>query len=141
LGGALADLLLPDLAAVDLVVPVPLHWQRRWARGYNQAELIARPLAERLGVPLRQALRRRRGTTPQATLSREARRRNLKSPFAGRAVLAGERVLLVDDVVTTGATLHAAAERLRSQGAGTIIAAAVARTPREHDGRSTNEVG
>lgn len=134
LGTALGDLLPATLGAIDAVVPVPLHWRRRWARGYNQAELIARPLAARLGLPLRRALRRRRGAAPQATLPQAARRRNLKSPFVTRGSLSGACLLLVDDVVTTGATLRAAAACLRTAGAGTIIAVVVARTPRESRG-------
>jgi predicted amidophosphoribosyltransferase len=125
----------PPLAPCHLVVPVPLHWRRRLARGYNQAERIARPLARRLGLPCVGALRRRRPTPPQTALARRQRRRSVADAFAPvarhRGALAGRRVLLVDDVVTTGATLEAAARCLRRAGAAVVVAVAVARTPPE----------
>lgn len=117
----------------DLVVPVPLHWRRRWLRGFNQAERIARPLARRLGIPFRSALRRRRPTRRQARLARAARLANPAGAFiAGRGEgVATARVLLVDDVATTGATLDAAARALLEAGAAGVTAAVAARTP-EH---------
>lgn len=116
----------------DLVVPVPLHWRRRWLRGYNQAERIARPLARLLGAPCAEVLRRRRATRPQTGLARAARLSNPQGAFVlrrGRWPSAAGRVLLVDDVVTTGATLRAAAEVLRESGAREVVAVAAARTP------------
>lgn len=138
----LRELAAGDGEGFDLVVPVPLHWLRRWRRGYNQAERIARPLARLLGVPCREVLRRRRATRPQTGLAREERLANPRGAFAlrsgfGGAVRgrrhrpAGRRVLLVDDVVTTGATLRAAAEVLRRAGAREVVAVAAARTPAE----------
>ena len=116
---------------IDLVVPVPLHPLRRLRRGYNQAELLARPLARLLGKPLRQPLGRRRWTAPQARLSRRRRQENLEDAFRlrSRGRLAGRRILLVDDVVTTGSTLRGAAAVLRKAGSGPILALAAARTP------------
>ncbi len=113
------------------MVPVPLHWRRQMARGYNQAERIARPLAKRLGRPLITALRRTRATPPQALLERPHRRANLRGAFRGRrsSAIRGRRVLLVDDVATTGATLHHASAALRRAGAASVMALAVARTP------------
>jgi ComF family protein len=136
-GGRLAAPLAAELAAApagwDLVVPVPLHWRRRLARGYNQAAAIARPLACRLGLPAAEALARCRPTPPQTALPRPARRHNPRGAFAvparHRRRLAGRRVLLVDDVVTTGATLDAAARALLAAGAAEVHAVAVARTP------------
>jgi ComF family protein len=119
----------------DLVVPVPLHWRRRWGRGYNQAERIARPLARHLGLPCRELLRRRRATRPQARLARADRLENPAGAFAVRRRfgfadrLAGRRVLLVDDVATTGATLDAAARALLRAGVSGVTAVAGARTP------------
>ena len=133
LGQALAEPLaaccLPWVSGLDLVTPVPLAWTRLLVRGYNQAEEVARPLAKRLGLPCRRLLRRR-PRPRQALLSRAERRRNQRGAFiAGRALRPGMRVLLVDDVMTTGATLAAAATTLRRAGAAAVIAAVVARTP------------
>ena len=118
---------------IDVVVPIPLHWHRRMARGYNQAEAIARPFARRLGVPLVHALRRRRATGPQARLDRLEREINLRLAFAPRrplpAKIARKSIALVDDVFTTGSTLEAAARCLRDQGASHIFAVTAAKTP------------
>lgn len=120
----------------EAVVPVPLHWRRRLARGYNQAERIARPLARRLDLPCLDALDRPRATTPQTALGGGARRRNplgafaLASGYRGRRV-GGRRLLLVDDVATTGATLDAAARCLRAAGATAVVAVAAALRPQE----------
>lgn len=118
---------------IDMVVPIPLHWRRRLARGYNQAEAIARPLAQRLALPMVKALRRRRFTRPQARLVRSERQANLRLAFALRhrryATIAGRRLLLIDDVVTTGATLEAAAQCLKSHGARSVIALTAGKTP------------
>ena len=119
--------------SADLVVPVPLHPWRRLRRGYNQAELVARPLAALLALPYAGALARRRPTRTQARLPRHRRRANVEGAFRvrrrHRRRLAGRRVLLVDDVATTGATLDAAARALRRAGAASVVAVAVARTP------------
>jgi ComF family protein len=132
LGAALAEAFAGDLAGLDLVVPVPLHWSRRLARGYNQAERIARPLADRLGLPLVPALRRSRATPAQSILNRSARLTNIAGAFAcsrSGDALAGRRVLLVDDVATTGATLDAAAHALKRAGAAMVVAVVAGRTP------------
>jgi ComF family protein len=137
---------------VDLVVPIPLHWLRLFRRGYNQAEAIARPLAASLGHPLVAALRRRQWTGPQTRLSRRERASNLRSAFTvkryHRRQIASRRVALVDDVITTGATIQAAATALREAGAGSILALAAARTParerscgiRNFDSKPSNSV-
>jgi ComF family protein len=131
LGRAVAVALAPQLAACDAVVPVPLHWRRQLGRGYNQAERIARPLAAALDRPCREWLRRPRSAPAQARLDRAARLRGPRAAFRARrgAELAGAHVLLVDDVVTTGSTLDAAARALRAAGAARVWAVAVARTP------------
>ena len=123
------------LRAVEVVVPVPLHWRRQLARGYNQAERIARPLARHLDRPLVRALRRHRPTAPQARLPRDRRRANLRRAFGGRRAskVRGRAVLLVDDVATTGATLDQAAAVLKRQGAVRVVAATAARTPVRRD--------
>jgi len=89
----------------DAVVPVPLHPARRRQRGYNQSEILARELAWQLDTPFRNdLLRRTRFTPPQVGLSREKRLKNLKGAFSASQKSAGLRLLIVDDVTTTGAT-------------------------------------
>lgn len=125
LGRLWASALAPP--EVDVVVPIPLHPSRLRARGYNQAALLAAPIARLLGVPLDVArLKRARATPPQAELSREQRLGNVRGAFASRPDPRRPRVLLVDDVRTTGATLAAAAEALRRGGASEVLALAMA---------------
>ena len=125
--------LLEDRLAVDgvpagVLAPVPLFGTRRRSRGYNQAELIARELARSLRLPLGTALERVRDTPPQVGLDRLRRRDNVSGAFAWRGrALAGEPVLLVDDVATTGATLEACATALKSAGAGLVTGIVLAR--------------
>lgn len=124
-----------SLAEADVIVPVPLHWWRRWRRGHSQAAVLARSLAREAGVTCVGALRRPRATRPQVGLDRRDRRANVRGAFdvpaRRRASVAGARVLLVDDVVTTGATAAAAAVALRRAGARRVelYAAAVAAAP------------
>ncbi|MGB5809351.1 MAG: ComF family protein, partial [Polyangiales bacterium] len=99
LGAALARGACRWAGRVDMVVPVPLHWRRRWGRGYDQAGLLAKPVARSLGVPLRlRTLRRTRNTPKQASLRGSERRSNMLGAFASRALPPNARVLLVDDV-------------------------------------------
>ncbi|MBI2939003.1 MAG: ComF family protein [Chloroflexi bacterium] len=115
-------------AAPEVVIPVPLHSQRLAERGFNQAELLAVPLATGLGVPLATAvLRRSRNTQPQMSLPAARRRENVVGAFEATPAIAGVRVLLVDDVCTTGSTLSAAASALQRAGARRVEAAALAR--------------
>jgi ComF family protein len=118
--------------AIDRVVPVPLHPRRLAERGYDQAGLLASVVAREVGAPAdHDALVRRRETAPQAGLGRVARRLNVRGAFVARprrrAGLEGERIVLVDDVVTTGATVRACASALRRAGAREVWVAAVAR--------------
>ncbi len=120
----------PDTFAADVVVPVPLHATRLYERGYNQAELIARPLAKRLGLPFRSYLLMRTRPRPdKLKLTRQERWRTVRGAFAMRQATRVDklRVLLVDDVFTTGATLDACARVLRQAGAGRIVGLTVAR--------------
>ncbi|MEM6794257.1 MAG: phosphoribosyltransferase family protein [Acidobacteriota bacterium] len=123
----------PGPSPPDCVVPVPLHWTRRLTRGYDQADLIAGALADRIDLPRVRALRRTRRTSAQSLGDRAERSRNLRGAFSCRRSLEGRTVLLVDDVLTTGATLTAAARALRQGGAGRVLAATVARTPRPEE--------
>jgi ComF family protein len=116
-------------AGVDVVVPVPLHWWSRWRRGYNQSEVLARCLAEHLKTPCQPRwLRRSRFTLQQKELPRSARRDNLRGAFRARAdvPLAGKTILLVDDVMTTGATASEAARALKAGGARKVVVAVLA---------------
>jgi ComF family protein len=126
-GEAIERLALPPDA---WVVPVPLHWWRHWERGYNQAEALARGLAQRLGRSVRRPLRRVANTEKLAELSVTERARALRKVFRARKsrALQGRTILLVDDVLTTGATCGAAARALRKAGAKRVIVAVIART-------------
>jgi len=115
----------------DLLVPVPVHASRRRERGYDQAELIALAAARQLGMPALTAVERTRATTAQYRLDRRHRAANVATAFAVRRGLesraAGCHVVLVDDVVTTGATLAATANALLAVGAASVAAVTVAR--------------
>jgi ComF family protein len=137
LAGALADRLhgsLEPAAAAwpDLVVPVPLATERLAERGYNQAWELARRVARRAGRPASPfVLERHLARVPQAGLGRTERRRNLQGAFqvADASKVAGRRIALVDDVVTTGATVAEAAGALMAAGAAAVQVWALARTP------------
>ncbi|MFQ5525519.1 MAG: ComF family protein [Thermoanaerobaculia bacterium] len=124
---------LPPGLAIDALVPVPLHWRRAWRRGYNQAHEIARGLSRRRRWRIAQMLRRRKATRPQSGLDRGPRRGNLRAAFevrrGRREAVRGRRLLLTDDVYTTGATAEAAARALKSAGASWVGVAVAARTP------------
>ncbi len=128
---ALATDVARRLPAVDLIVPMPLAWPRRLRRGFNQAERFARPLALRLGVPLRSVVGRRGRPRPQSRLARVERGANVAETFRlrSRRGLAGRRVLLVDDILTTGATARAAAAELVAGGAARVTVLVAAWTP------------
>jgi ComF family protein len=117
--------------AADVIVPVPLHWRRRWARGYNQSEAVALALADRLHWPCwPHGLCRWRHTPMQHHQSSPtARRLNVQGAFrvAPRVSFQGRTVLLVDDVMTTGSTMHEAARTLRDAGAARVVVAVLAR--------------
>ena len=119
--------------AADIVVPVPLHRQRHRERGYNQAELVAKPLARKLGLPYRAVLLTRTKPRPDKhILSLEERWESVRGAFATRpgCKVDNLRVLLVDDVMTTGATLDACAKALRGAGAKSVIGLTIARAAR-----------
>jgi ComF family protein len=138
LGEAIARRWRRAAAGGDVLVPVPVHVERARRRGYDQAELLAGAAATALGLPCASILERRRATTAQFDLDRRSRLSNVRGAFrlrsgpAGGAStpnrrLAGQWIVLIDDVVTTGATLSACAEPLLEAGAIGVSAITVAR--------------
>jgi len=118
-----------DRKDFDLVVPVPLHSNRRRERGYNQSELLARSLARSIALPCHSWLRRVRATLPQVGLSDSQRQENVRKAFVclNREQISKGRVLLIDDVMTTGATVSSAAQALVDVGALRVSVLTVAR--------------
>jgi ComF family protein len=113
------------------VVPVPLHWKRSWERGYNQSDELARRLAKRLALRRVRALRRVVATDPLAPMGRAERARVMRDAFRVRpalnAALSGRTVVLVDDILTTGATSGAAARTLKKAGAARVVVVVIGR--------------
>lgn len=121
-----------DAGEYDLIVPLPLHPARLRERGFNQSQEIARHLGRRLGLPVDAAsLIRRRPTPPQAGLTQKERHANVRGAFECWTDLAGRRALLVDDVMTTGATADECARVLRLHGATSVTVAVAARALRD----------
>ncbi|MFH1665383.1 MAG: ComF family protein [Candidatus Omnitrophota bacterium] len=124
-------------ALADLIIPVPIHWRKRHARGFNQAEVIAKTLSGTIAVPVSaNNLIKIKNTPPQITRTKPERMRNLTGSFAVRQPSSGKNktILLVDDVMTTGATLDTCAAELLSSGAKEIYAFTLARTPGKSSG-------
>ena len=127
-----AEALTPFVASrgADLLLPVPLHRRRLWERGFNQAVLLGRPLAKLWNVPLVvDNLRRVRWTEPQVTLSAAERELNVRGAFAlaDSVAVKGRRILLLDDVYTTGSTVIECSKVLRKGGAAEVYVITVAR--------------
>ena len=112
---------------VDCVVPVPLHWLRHGRRGFNQAEELAAPVARALGLPLIRCVFRRRHTRPQSGLGSRHRQVNVRGAFGVAGKLDAEHALIVDDVMTTGATVAELVRCLRSSGVTRVSVLVVAR--------------
>ncbi len=121
-----------EAGSFDFVVPMPLHWRRHWQRGFNQSEILARLVARHHRVPMIDAVRRVRATTVQAGLTNNKRRKNVAGAFRVRkkARLAGKRILLIDDVMTTGATGTACAAAIKRAGASSVTLLTLARVDR-----------
>jgi len=113
----------------DVLVPVPLHHLRKKERGFNQAELLARKLSVKKGIPLVNMLERIRDTEPQTSLSPTRRRKNVSGAFelSGKMKADGKRILLIDDVMTTGATLAECSRVLKGAGAANVECLVLAR--------------
>jgi predicted amidophosphoribosyltransferase len=155
--GALLARVLPRERSFDVIVPMPLHWWRRWERGFNQSELLAREIGRRWNAPVVRAVQRIKPTAPQAGLTNAKRRANVAGAFrvnnksifdkfgighllgglrrltnhpSRYPTIKGARVLLVDDVITTGASAAACAAALKRAGARHVTVLAVGRTDR-----------
>ena len=132
--GDLMAAALPTHLRFDVIVPMPLHWLRHWRRGFNQSELLAKEVSRRLGIPVVKAVRRKRSTSTQTGLSPHQRRLNVAGAFAQRrwpeAKIKGSSILLVDDVLTTGATVSACAAALKKAGARQVTVLSLARADR-----------
>ncbi|MEK7857758.1 MAG: ComF family protein [Elusimicrobiota bacterium] len=121
----------PELSGFDALVPVPLHRLRLRERGYNQADLLAAELSASTGLPVWQAVTRVEATRPQWRLDRGERLKNLAGAFRGQAQARGRKLLLIDDVCTSGASLEGCAKALQQAGAAQVCAYVLARqTPR-----------
>jgi ComF family protein len=118
-----------DPDTVDVICPVPLHLSRLRERGFNQSELLGEVIAEEFGKPIKLLLERTRPTLPQVDLPAQSRAANVRDAFGPhlREVIAGQRVLLVDDLFTTGATLAECARVLRRAGAADVRVLTLAR--------------
>jgi len=130
IGRELGDLLLRFRIEADVLIPIPLHGVKFRERGFNQAETIAQGVSEITGIPVRtDILRRIRYTQTQTKLDQEQRKKNVEDAFSvsgATNVTTGGTVILVDDVITTGATIVAAAQALRTRGSRKLIAASLA---------------
>lgn len=129
LGGLLADYLGSLRFEADVISPVPLHPKRERSRGYNQSHLLAREVSRRVQIPMADdRLLRSMDTPPQVAMSgREERRQNIEGAFECTGDATGLRVLLIDDVVTTGSTMSACASALKDAGAKSVFGLALAR--------------
>jgi len=137
LGNPLASLLCRALPSEpierhDAAVAMPLHWRRRWSRGFNQSEILARIVAKQRGIAMIDGVKRIRATATQAGLSHRTRRKNVAGAFrvSRKTKLAGKRILLIDDVMTTGSTAAACASAMKDAGAASVTLLTVARVDR-----------
>lgn len=119
----------------DAIIPVPMYWQRRFLRGFNQSEILARDIAKRLSIPrLTKVCIRNNHHQTQKDSNQKTRQSNLKNAFSivpkKRSLIQGKHLALLDDVVTTGATMRELSKLLMSNGAASVVVWALARTPR-----------
>jgi len=127
LGNILVSAAIQNKLKDLIVVPVPLHYRREKERGFNQAELLAKYFSGKLDAPFVRVLQRIRHTVSQTKLTREQRLLNIKNAFVARRLVTGDTILLIDDVLTTGATLEECAKVLKQAGAKRVMALVVAR--------------
>ncbi len=118
-----------DKESFDIILPVPMHWRKVVRRGYNQTDLLAKELAKHLRIPWsNRILVKKTDTTPQQNLGRKSRWQKHNKHFVANTRVEGLRILLIDDIITTGATIHACAKTCYQQGADTVTAWVVAYT-------------
>ena len=112
-----------------MVVPIPMHWTRKLVRGYNQTTVLSKLISRKLGVPTVPAIRRNKHSRRQAFLDQKQRQQNVKDIFclSGKTKPESQHILLIDDILTTGATLDMAARLLLSAGAGEVYVLTLAR--------------
>ena len=115
----------------SLITPVPLHWRGQWGRGFNQSAFFSRELSKHLGIKYFDGSRRIKATKPQKALSQKERIKSLRNSFLVTPPLNGESIVIVDDVMTTGATVNTLAAEFKKAGAGTISVWVLARTPND----------
>jgi competence protein ComFC len=132
LGRAMAGIITADhiLSQSDFLAPVPLFWWKKIRRGYNQANILSRIASTETGIRLEYLLKRIKNTKTQTRLSAEERRKNVSQAFALNSDdIRGKKVLLIDDVLTTGATLRECAYVLKEHGASAVYSCVAAITP------------
>jgi ComF family protein len=112
-----------------LITPVPLHWRNQWNRGFNQSACFSQALSRHMGIAHFDHSRRVKWAKPQKLLSKKARVQSLRNNFLVTRPLDGESIVIVDDVMTTGATVNALANELKRAGAGSVSVWVLARTP------------
>lgn len=126
----LAQLLVTRIEQpAELITCVPLHWRRHWRRGFNQSEMLARSLADRLARPYQSLFRRERATPPQLGKNRRQRQANLRGAYCMKGGVTLKHVAIVDDVLTTGSTVHQLCKLLLDAGVKTIDIYTICRTP------------
>ena len=131
-GRAMASLIRADfvLKRADTIIPVPLFWWKRLRRGYNQAALLAQIISEETGIPVKDMLKRVKNTKTQTRLTESQREKNVLNAFTMQTNnINGQNVLLIDDVLTTGATLNECARTLKLAGAAEVYSCVAAITP------------
>lgn len=128
----MSGLVLSDhiLATADVITSVPLHWWKRLRRGYDQASLLARVMSHETHIEQHSTLKRIKNTRTQTRLNEEQRQQNVRNAFVAKVNdLEGKKVILVDDVLTTGATMDECARVLKEAGAAEVYSCVAAITP------------
>lgn len=128
-GSAACEIINDSKIKFDIIVPIPLHWRRMLLRGYNQTALFGQIISQGTGIPCVELLYRKKHTLQQAKLNRKERIDNLKNAFTVKKGMncSGLKILLLDDVFTTGATLSSAAKTLKVNNAGDIYVMVIGR--------------